>query len=251
MIPLEPISPAPPHLLRRCPLAQSWRHVSFVHWPCSPRQVRPLLPPRTEPDIAEGSAWIGVVALRFESVHLLGVPVFPTPAGVTELNVRTYSVDAQGRRGIVFLTMEMSNAALAFGARTTTRLPYRWADVDVDTSGGIVECRAQRHGPGGAGIGFRIRPRQPVEPTNLDHFLTARWRLHTRWWAVTAQVPIRHEPWRLRAGELQEFSDSGLLADAGVPAPEHPPRVLYSVGTTVTFGLPSVVGPATGVAAAP
>ena len=39
------------------------------------------------------------------------------------------------------------------------------------------------------------------EPTELDHFVSARWGLHTRWWGRTLPVPNRHEPWPVHDAE--------------------------------------------------
>ncbi|EQD83749.1 YqjF family protein [Saccharopolyspora erythraea] len=231
--------------------------VTFLHWPYDPERIRPLLPAGTEPDVFDGRAWIGVVGLAMEPVRALGLPVPPPVRRTTrstQLNVRTYCVDSRGRRGLVFLSMETSRPSFGFAARLAGRLPYHSAAVAGRASDTEVEYSARRRGrrfrlgsSGRAasgvfppiGMRFRVRLGDVVEPDPLDHFLTARWRLHNRWYGTTMRVPVRHEPWALRTGELVAFADGGLLTDAGLRPPDESAHVLYSPGTRVGLGLPA------------
>jgi len=76
-----------------------------------------------------------------------------------------------------------------------------------------------------------------VEADPLDHFLTARWGLHSRWYGGTAFTPVSHERWPLQRAELLELAD-GLVTATGLPAPVGPPRVLHSAGVDVRIGRP-------------
>ena len=78
----------------------------------------------------------------------------------------------------------------------------------------------------------------PVEPTPLDHFLTARWGLflpdragRTRYW------PNEHPSWPLRSASLDHLDD-GLLAAGGFPgiATRPPDHVRFSEGVRTRFG---------------
>ena len=53
-------------------------------------------------------------------------------------------------------------------------------------------------------------------PTDLDHFLSARWGLHTRWAGRTLYVPNTHEPWPVHDAEVVELDDD-LMASVGLP----------------------------------
>ena len=83
-----------------------------------------------------------------------------------------------------------------------------------------------------------IRAGSPIgEPTELEHFLTARWGLHTRAWGRTLYLPADHPRWPLHTAELLDLDDS-LLAAAGLPVSGPPVSVLYSPGVPVLFGGP-------------
>ena len=78
-----------------------------------------------------------------------------------------------------------------------------------------------------------------VEPTPLEHFLTARWGLHVRAFGKTLYLPNVHPQWPLQRAELLGLDD-GLIPAAGLPKPAGPPvSVLYSPGVDVRFGTPS------------
>jgi uncharacterized protein YqjF (DUF2071 family) len=78
------------------------------------------------------------------------------------------------------------------------------------------------------------------EPTPVEHFVTARWGLHTRAWGRTLHLPNEHPRWPLYRAELLDLDDT-LIVSAGLPAPIGPPdSVLYSPGVPVVFGTPGV-----------
>ena len=56
--------------------------------------------------------------------------------------------------------------------------------------------------------------RRSREPTPLEHFVTARWGLHTRAWGRTLHLPNEHPRWPLYRAELLELDDE-LIAAAG------------------------------------
>lgn len=239
---VEAVTAQPPHTVRRPAIRMGWRDVVFVHWPCSPDVVRTAMPPRTEPDLADGRAWIGVVGIRITWLRAATFPALPY-LGPTELNVRTYSVDDRGRRGLVFLTMEASHPVVVHAGRLIGGLPYRLATVDHAGTGPDVAYRTDRYWPGPSGVGMRLRiePGDQVRPTAADHFLTARWRLHTRWHGATLETPVDYAPWTLHTARLLDFDDRGLLDDVGLPPPDGTPSVLYSPGVDAGFGVPTML----------
>jgi uncharacterized protein YqjF (DUF2071 family) len=80
-----------------------------------------------------------------------------------------------------------------------------------------------------------------ADPSPLEHFVTARWGLHTRAHGRTLHLPNEHPRWPLHRAELLHLDDT-LITAAGLPAPVCPPAsVLYSPGVQVRFGLPSVL----------
>ncbi|MFI6869681.1 YqjF family protein [Nocardia sp. NPDC050406] len=229
--------------IRRSPVRQSWRDVVFLHWPIDPATVRPLLPAGTAPDVCEGSSWVGVIGLRMTDLRFGPIP-YPE---FRELNLRLYSIDENGRRAVVFRTLEATDPAFAALARTTLALPYSWADIACERGDGRIAYRtARRHpAPSGAGVHFRVALGNPIQPTALECALTDRWALHQSWYGRTLRLPLAHEPWPLRRATTLEWHDDGLFAACGLPPPEGPPHsTLYAESVTARFGPPTSVRPA-------
>jgi uncharacterized protein YqjF (DUF2071 family) len=201
--------------------------VAFLHWPYPPDQVEPLLPLDVAPDTFAGTAYVGLVAFRMRCY-----------GEFLEFNVRTYSVDSRGRRGVVFLTMEADRLPWVLAARGA-RLPYRWSRMSLARDVHEIDYRSARRWPGPIGTGTHIRLRvgPPIPGNPLDHFLTARWRLHHRVNAGTVIAQLLHNPWPLHAAELLGLDDD-LIASTGLATPTEPPAtVLYSPGVRGRIGI--------------
>ena len=84
-----------------------------------------------------------------------------------------------------------------------------------------------------------VRPGARREGTELDHFVSARWGLHVRWWGRTLYVPNRHEPWPVHDAEVLSLDDE-LMASVGLPdlAARPPDHVAFSPGVRTEFGFP-------------
>ena len=200
----------------------------------------PLLPPGTRPDVLDGRTFAGLIALRMNRTAVLGSPPLPWLGSFDQVNVRLYSVDEQGRRGVVFLSLDTGRLAAALAARQLARLPYAWARVQARCDGDRCEYRVERHGGAGrARITLRRGAALPV-PGRLELFLTARWGVHHRLGGRTLYGQVEHGPWPLHTAELLAC-DSDLLAAAGLPSASGPPvSVLWSPGVDrVRIGLPA------------
>jgi uncharacterized protein len=237
----EPITPDPPPLQGRTLLTQSWLDATMLHWPVDPDAVAPLLPAGTVPDLFEGKAYVGLIAFRMHRIGWLNLPGLPYVGTFPETNVRLYSVDEQGRRGVVFLSLDASRLLPVATARLGFRLPYRWAEMSVTRTADVVEYRSRRREPGqpdaSSRIGVRVGERID-EPTALEHFLSARWRLHFSLLGRTVFMPNEHPRWPLFRAELLDCEEDLIAAD-GLPAPDGPPAsVLFSPGVKVRFAGP-------------
>jgi hypothetical protein len=124
---------------------------------------------------------------------------------------------------VVFLTMEADHLPWVLAARAA-RLPYRWSRIGLVRDLHDIDYRSTRRWPGPIGIGTHIRLRVgPPTPGNaLDHFLTARWRLHHRVGATTVTAQLAHNPWPLHAAELLGLDDN-LIEATGLARPPGPP----------------------------
>jgi len=153
--------------------------------------------------------------------------------------VRLYGVDARGRRGVVFRSLEASRCAAVLAARAAFGLPYFWSRTRMQREGRSFGYDSARYG-GGPTSRVRARAGAAIEPGALEDFLTARWGMFTRRRGHTVFVPNEHSPWTLQSAELVDLDDE-LVAAAGLPGitGRQPDSVLYSPGVTTRFGRPS------------
>jgi len=235
------VTPETVRPVRRSLLVQSWHDLTFLHWAVPPATVAPLLPPGTVPDTLDGVTYVGLIGFRMVRLGALRGPGIPYLGTFCETNVRLYSVDGQGRRAVVFRSLEAARLLPVLTAQVTLRLPYKWARMRLDRRDDVLSYTTRRRRPGPPGVTSRmsVRVGEPIaEPTPLEHFLTARWGLHTRAWGATLHLPNEHPRWPLHRAELLSLDDS-LVTAAGLPAPAGPPvSVLYSPGVPVVFGKP-------------
>ena len=237
----EELTPTAPRPAGRTVFTQGWRDLAFLHWAVDPAVVAPLLPAGTVPDVLDGATYVGLIPFRMQRIGLLGAPGLPYLGSFPETNVRLYSVDGLGRRGVVFRSLEASRLVPVLTARWAARLPYTWARMRVDRDGDRISYTSSRRWPGPRGahsrISVRIGDRLPAGDP-LGTFLTARWGLHRPGRRGPFYWPNEHAEWPLHAAELLELDES-LLAAAGLPGITRPPdSVLFSAGVAVRFGPP-------------
>ncbi|WP_376770688.1 YqjF family protein [Streptomyces physcomitrii] len=242
----EPITADPPPGPATGPLlTQSWLDLAFLHWAYPPEDVAPLLPEGTVPDTLDGLTYVGLVAFRMHRVGWFRLPGIPYLGTFPETNVRLYSVDERGRRGVVFRSLDASRLIPVAVARSAFRLPYLWSKMSVRQEGDLLTYTSRRRWPGPRGAGSRIVVRRGprlAEPTALEHFLTARWGMHNTFLGRSLYLPNTHPRWPLHRAELLSCEED-LVAAAGLPSPVGPPvSVLYSPGVPVRFGRPARPG---------
>ncbi len=238
----EPLTPVPARPVRRAVFRQHWGDLAFLHWPVDPALVAPLLPPGTVPDLFEGRTWVGLVPFSMSRVGILGSPPLPHLSAFLETNVRLYAVDGQGRRGVVFRSLEAERLLPVLAARWTYSLPYLWARMRLTSEGDVRTWTTSRRWPGPRGAGGRISLRvgAPVEADGLATFLTARWGLFSDWYGGrTAYAPVDHPQWPLHTAELLALDDD-LVATAGLQV-QGAPHVLWSPGVEVRVGRPRLL----------
>jgi uncharacterized protein YqjF (DUF2071 family) len=228
--------------------AQGWRQVAFVHWRVAPEVVAPLLPPGVVPDMFDCSSWVGLIAFRLGDARIGRLPPTSRWGSFTEVNVRLYGVDAAGRRGVVFRSLEASSLPAVLAARTLFGLPYVWARTGQRPSSEGWQYASRRIGlrPSSPEPRFRLDVSVDESRTVDDHlslFLTARWGLFQERLGRTLWLPNEHEPWVLHPARVTALHDE-LIAAAGLPGivDSPPDSVLFSSGVDARFGLGSLNG---------
>ena len=229
-----PVPVASPVMLQR------WDSLSYVHWRYAPEEVQRLLPPGLEVDIIDGAAWVGLVPFHMQDIRPPRAPKgIPWVGTFPETNIRTYVIGPDGRRGVYFHSLDITRLAAVGVARIWYRLPYNWAKMSIEQDGDSVVYRSRRRWPrDGAGSHVAITIGPPIdEPSDLEHFLTARWGLWTLIRGRLTYAAVAHPPWPLYRAQLTELSEN-LTTAAGLPAPRGEPLVHYSPGVDVRIGRP-------------
>jgi hypothetical protein len=236
----EEVSVDAPALARPRLMTQRWRDVAFLHWAVDPDAVARFFPPGVRPDVLDGRTYVGLVPFRMVGAGFGGGPAVPWAGTFLETNVRLYSVDGTGRRGIVFRSLDADRAVVVAGARAAFGLPYRWARMRFHSQGDERRYATRLRWPARAATRIAVRVGGPAADGPLERFLTARWGLHVAHLGRTWYVPNAHPPWPLRTAELLTLDD-GLVAAAGLGdlARRPPDHVAFSEGVAVAFGLPT------------
>lgn len=241
MVEVEPLSSTAPPLRRPVLMNQDWRDLIYLHWAVDPARVASLMPPGVHPDVHDdGATYVGLVPFRMVDAGPGRRARVPWLGSFLETNVRLYSVDARGRRGVVFLSLDADRLLVVLGARAGFAVPYRWARMSHGEADGVHTYRADLRWPGvraTSHVAVRVGAARPATP--LDRFVSERWRLHTGVLGRTVAVPNTHETWPLHGAEVVHLDD-GLLGSVGFPdlAARAPDHVAFSPGVHAEFGLP-------------
>jgi uncharacterized protein YqjF (DUF2071 family) len=226
----ELVTPEAPILPWPRILRQHWLNLTFLHWAVGPGSIAHLYPPGTEPDTFDGRSFVGVVPFQ---MAVLGT--------FLETNVRLYSVDQTGRRGVVFLSLDTNRLDMVAAGRWIFGVPYRWARMSYRENGNRRAYASTLRWRGvTASSSVEVQVGDPLPCGPLEHYLTARWGVHVVRAGRTWYMPNEHPVWALRRAELIDFSDDGLLSSVGLgELSQRPPdHVAFSDGVAARFGLP-------------
>ncbi|HXI56342.1 MAG TPA: DUF2071 domain-containing protein [Polyangia bacterium] len=208
---------------------QTWHDLLFAHWPVPAARLRPLVPPSLEIQEHSGTSWVGLVPFRMSGVSARGLPDLPGFSAFPEMNLRLY-VDADGKPGVWFVSLDAANRLAVWGARRFFHLPYFLASMDTRDDGQRIQYSSVRLGPGRR-VAFRgaFGPTSPVfqsAPGTLEHFLTERYCLYTE--TPSGQIvraEIHHPPWPLQAAGC-DIAENSVGDAQGIPLPG-PPALLH------------------------
>ena len=222
-------------------MVQRWTDVVFIHWRFEADVVQALLPEGVTVDVYDGSAWVGLVPFQMEGLGFPRCAPLPFVGRFPEVNVRTY-VRAGDRRGVWFFSLDVDRLLPAVVARVGYHLPYCSGRADHIRTGDLVVSRVERRWPK-----IDVPPVSEIvvrtgdvidSDDHLVRFLTDRWGLisSTRGGRLR-YAAVDHAAWPLHRGEVVHLAD-GLVAAAGLPAPQSVPHVMWSPGVDVRVGRP-------------
>lgn len=237
--------PEPPELPLPAIMDQRWLDAVFLHWRIPEAVAAGFMPAGVEPDVFDGSSWVGLIGFRMKGAGIGRGPAIPYLGTFNEVNVRLYSREPDGTRGVVFLSLDADRLPVVLAARAAG-IPYVWSRTRSwgtppgDSGGGTSGYSVNRFRKG-ASSSFSVLPDfHSVADDPLSVHVTARFGLHSRFQGRTIYIPNTHEPWPLYKADLHEAHD-GLVSAAGIHVSGPPESVLYSPGVQTQFGRPRVV----------
>jgi uncharacterized protein YqjF (DUF2071 family) len=237
MLPVESIlaeSPPPPAWL----VAQRWERVLFAHWPIDPDELRRVLPPRVEPDVREGSAWLAIVAFVMVGTRGAGPPWWPVLAPIPELNVRTY-VRVHGTPAVWFLSLDASSTFFATVGRMLYGMRYHVSEMQATEMDGRMLYRSVRPGAAFEATYAPAGPAAHAEEGSLEHFLVERYRLFSDRRGRLISAVVAHEPWPLQPAQAR--IDVNEMAPPGLEF-RGEPIVHFCRSVSAVISVPSVAG---------
>jgi uncharacterized protein YqjF (DUF2071 family) len=192
----------------RWTLGETLEDVLFAHWRVAPEALAPLVPGDVEVDTYDGSAWVGIVALRVSALRTRGLLPVPKLSSFLQLNVRTYVRGRDNKPGIWFLSLDAASRVAVEGARRRFGLPFFHARLSFDEAGDWHDVECARVGePGRVFSGrYRVAAGEDAVPAagSLEQFLVERYCLYaTDRHRRLRRGEIHHEPWSLRGADAE------------------------------------------------
>jgi uncharacterized protein len=205
---------------RRWLMGQTWIDLLFAHWRVDSAQLSRVLPPGLEPDMIDGSAWIGATPFEVRALRFWLTLPAPLVSAFPELNVRTY-VTVAGKPGIYFLSLDADSRLAVAAARRAYRFPYFRAQMSVRRRAGAIHYSSERDPSSGPPARFRATYEPRGEPFNAAPESRA-WKLIERYCAYTLddkgrilRAEIHHRPWQLYRAEAQ-IAENSMTAPLGI-----------------------------------
>lgn len=181
-------------------LTAAWRNLILANYRVPDDLLRPHLPPGTELDRWDGSAWASLVGFQFHDTRVLGVS-WPGYRHFPEWNLRFY-VRHHDERGVSFIREFVPQWFVATVARVLYNEPYRTARMTgraEDGSGVMVaeytvEWGGRTHRLSAVGDKPAMRP----GPDTAEHwFKEQRWGYGVTRRGRLLRYEVTHPEWEV------------------------------------------------------
>jgi hypothetical protein len=190
-------------------MRQTWANIIWCHWPVPAHELQALLPAGLSPDLFEGQAWIGLVPFSMVDLRIPGPLGFLTrlsrSANFGEVNVRTYVVGPDGRRGVWFFTLDADSVVGVATANLLFGLPYRVSKTSLTKTTNTRRWTSERRRDRARSIlevEVGNEPARPAAP-GLESFLFERYALYSLWHGLILRGELSHDSWRIKPAELR------------------------------------------------
>ncbi|MFM7318870.1 MAG: YqjF family protein [bacterium] len=215
---------------------QNWCDILFIHWEIDPAAIAAVLPPKLEPDLYQGKAWVGLVPFRMSGIRPVGLPALPYLSHTLETNLRTYvrhkdQAQNTADRAVWFFSLEAANPFAVVAARLGYGLKYHranmWLNQHHHADGKTIFAAGSiRRWPDPAPVSSFVQaeippgPYQEAKADTLEHFLVERYALFSQHRQRIRKALVRHEPYKIKPATLIDCNPQ-LIAAAGLPIPRN------------------------------
>jgi uncharacterized protein len=218
-------------------MKQTWENVLFVHYPVKIETLRKLVPEKLPLDTFNDCGWVVIVAVHISNIRLRGLPPIPGTTNFSQVNVRTY-VTLDGKPGVYFFSLDAHNWLAVKAAKVVGNLPYKYAEVAIDSSDSNIHCECRRKTDIHANWVGDFKPiAEPIHPVkeSFDEWMAERYCLYTfNKKGKTLRSDILHRPWLLQ--EVQaEIYENTLLSSLNIQPDSHSPIFHYAKQQDVRF----------------
>ncbi len=123
-------------------MKQQWQDLLFLHWEADLAELRQRVPADLEIDTYQGQAYIALVPFNMKGVTGRFCPAPAALCDFPEFNVRTYVIK-DGKPGVYFFSLDITNKLAVWAARTFFHLPYRTAQIEYERNGESISYSSQ------------------------------------------------------------------------------------------------------------
>ncbi len=197
---------------------QTWKNLLFQHFEITDREhFTKYLPRDCEFDSFDGKYYLGLVLMQMSDVRHKSMENFVWFKNYNELNVRAY-ITHKGKRGVLFLSLDVDSLVSMIGARVFYGLPYRAASFERVANNASVFRKSSLH--------FQVEYKVLTKPKRFPKDSFAFWATERYFFAntylgVSFMGQITHEPWELSEARATN-SDLSVLKpyDLGQRVPD-------------------------------
>ena len=140
---------------------QRWAHLLWLSYPIPVETMRGHIPDDLEIDTYDGSAWLTVLPMYMEDLHIRFLPPIPGTSNFPEINLRTY-VTVGAVSGVYLFTVDSASCLGSFIARHVFNVPYVYAKMSLTQDGDTFRMESRRKASGRFGKADFVGSYRPV-----------------------------------------------------------------------------------------